>query len=148
MVWRRIAAFLIDAVVLAIIAIPFLEFTRGTTIQNGNELHTFKVGMSGIRPLIWAAVSFVYFMGMESVLARTLGKMVLGIRVIRQDGRPCSFGSVLVRNLVRIVDAFPYVIPYLVGFIILAATDGQRRLGDMVAGTTVIRAEEGFAAPG
>jgi uncharacterized RDD family membrane protein YckC len=147
MVWRRIAAFLIDALVLAIVAIPFLEFTRDTTVQNGNELQTFRVGMDGIRPLIWSALGLIYFVGMESILAATLGKLVLGIRVIRQDGRPCSFASVLVRNLMRIADAFPYVIPYLVGFVVLAATDGQRHLGDMVAGTTVVRAEERLATP-
>jgi len=147
MVWRRIAAFLIDALVLAVIAIPFLEFTRDTTVQNGNELQTFRVGMDGVRPLIWSAAGFIYFVGMESILAATLGKLVLGIRVTRQDGCPCSFASVLVRNLMRIADAFPYVIPYLVGFVVLAATDGQRRLGDMVAGTTVVRVEESVAAP-
>jgi len=147
MVWRRIAAFLIDALVLGIIALPFSEFTRETRVQDGNELQTFRVGMDGIRPLIWAAASFVYFVGMESLLARTIGKALLGIRVIRQDGRPCSFGSALVRNLMRIVDAFPYAIPYLVGFVVLASTDGQRRVGDMVAGTTVVRAEEGLVVP-
>ena len=148
MVWRRIAAFLVDAVVLAIIAIPFLDFTRGTTIQDGNELHTFKVGMSGIRLLLWAAIGFGYFVAMESIWAATLGKLLLGIRVVRQDGSRCSFGSVLVRNVMRIVDAFPYLIPYLAGFIVLVGNDGQRRLGDMAAGTTVVRDEEALAAPG
>jgi uncharacterized RDD family membrane protein YckC len=147
MIWRRIAACLVDALVLAIIAIPFLEFTRGTTVQNGDELQTFRVGMYGVRPLIWGALGFIYFVGMESMLAATLGKLLLGIRVTQQDGRPCSFANVLVRNLMRIVDAFPYVIPYLVGFIAIAASDGQRRLGDIVAGTTVVRAEESVAEP-
>jgi uncharacterized RDD family membrane protein YckC len=147
MVWRRIAAFLIDALVLAIIAVPFMEFTRETRVQDGNELQTFKVGLDGIKSLIWAATAFVYFVGMETALGKTIGKAILGIRVVRQDGRPCSFGCVLLRNVMRVVDAFPYVIPYVVGFIVLATNDGQRRVGDVVAGTTVVRAAESVAGP-
>ena len=55
------------------------------------------------------------------------------------DGSPLTWGASLVRNLLRVVDGLPYCIPYVLG-LILAATDAeQRRLGDRVAKTLVVK---------
>jgi hypothetical protein len=47
-------------------------------------------------------------------------------------------GAAAVRNLARAVDAFPYVIPYLVGAIAVRSSDTKQRLGDRWAKTVVI----------
>ena len=138
MTWNRIAALLIDWILLGLVTIPFLDFGTETRIQNGQEFETFKFGLGTGATLLWSAFSFGYFVAMEWLLGGTVGKLLLGIRVTRLDGQAASLPSVIVRNLLRIVDSFPYLIPYLVAFVVMGRNDGRRRLGDIVAGTAVV----------
>lgn len=68
---------------------------------------------------------------------QTLGKRVVGIRVLQTDGRRITFAQAVIRNLVRVVDLMPGL--YLAG-VTSALLDGRgRRLGDLAAGTIVVR---------
>jgi hypothetical protein len=67
-----------------------------------------------------------------------IGKLLLGIRTVREDGRAAGMGKALVRWLLWIVDGFPYFLP-LVGFIVALTSTGHRRVGDMAAKTFVVR---------
>jgi uncharacterized RDD family membrane protein YckC len=57
------------------------------------------------------------------------------------DGSQIGFTASLVRNLLRIVDAIPFFIPYLVGAIIIWSTKLNQRLGDQAAKTVVVKNE-------
>lgn len=72
---------------------------------------------------------------------QTPGKRLLKLRVIREDGRPLTIWEAVTRNLVRICDAIPgFVVPiYSVGLIAIFLSDKDQRLGDIFAGTVVIR---------
>jgi len=63
------------------------------------------------------------------------------LRVIREDGRPITLWEAIARNLLRIFDAIPgFVIPiYSVGLIVVFLNSRDQRVGDMFAGTVVIR---------
>ena len=76
---------------------------------------------------------------------RTLGKMAVGVRVIRADGRPVDVWSSVVRNLIRIIDEILTV--GIVAVISIFATRRGQRLGDLAAGTVVIRERTFRAAP-
>jgi uncharacterized RDD family membrane protein YckC len=85
---------------------------------------------------------------------QTPGKRWLKLRVIREDGRPITFWEAAVRNLLRSFDMMP--IPfYSIGLISVFSTPRDQRIGDMVAGTVVVREREAeapafsqvFAAP-
>ena len=79
-----------------------------------------------------------YFTLFEAFRAgQTPGKRWLGIRVVSDTGHALSFGAAAVRNLVRAADLFPP--PYLLGGILVAVHPRAKRLGDIVAGTVVIR---------
>ena len=72
----------------------------------------------------------------------TPGKRMLGLRVIKEGGYPVDFRAVLVRNLLRAVDTLPGVpmVPiYGLGLIAVLANTRYQRLGDMAAGTLVVR---------
>lgn len=72
---------------------------------------------------------------------QSLGKAIVKIRVIKIDGKPASFGAYLLRWLFRSIDlytTFFMAIPGLVGLITIIATKNAQRLGDLVAGTTVV----------
>ena len=72
---------------------------------------------------------------------QTPGKRWLKLRVIRDDGRPLTLWEAIARNLLRIADAAPgFVLPvYSVGLIVIFLSGRDQRLGDMFAGTVVVR---------
>src|SRR5213076_1850040 len=75
---------------------------------------------------------------------QTPGKRWLKLRVIREDGRPISLFEVMIRNLLRVID---FIFPpfYSIGLISVFATDRDQRVGDLVAGTVVVREREAEA---
>jgi uncharacterized RDD family membrane protein YckC len=83
-----------------------------------------------------------YFVFFEWILnGQTPGKKLLKLRVIREDGRPITLWEALTRNLLRIFDALPgVVIPiYSIGLITIFFNRRDQRIGDIFAGTVVIR---------
>ncbi len=83
-----------------------------------------------------------YFIAFEWLWnGQTPGKRLMKLRVIRDDGRPLTLWESIARNLLRIGDAVPgFVIPvYSVGLIVIFLSNRDQRLGDIFAGTVVIR---------
>lgn len=72
---------------------------------------------------------------------QTPGKRLLKLRVIREDGRPITLWEAIARNLIRIFDAVPgFLIPvYSIGLIAIFMSNRDQRVGDLFAGTVVIR---------
>jgi uncharacterized RDD family membrane protein YckC len=75
---------------------------------------------------------------------QTPGKRWLKLRVIREDGRPIGFFEAMMRNLLRNFDFMPSPF-YSIGLISVFATEHGQRIGDLVAGTVVIREREAEA---
>ena len=79
---------------------------------------------------------FLLFEGLNE--GRTPGKRLMGIRVVMDTGHPLTFTAAAVRNLVRIVDMQP-LFTYQVGLGFVLFHRQNKRLGDIVAGTVVVR---------
>ncbi|NUP99760.1 MAG: RDD family protein [Armatimonadetes bacterium] len=94
-------------------------------------------------PLVMLAVAVVfwgYHAGFETWWAgQTPGKRALGLRVVREGGYAIGFGEAALRNILRLVDLLPVVSPYLLGALAVTLHHRHQRLGDLVAGTLVIR---------
>ncbi len=75
---------------------------------------------------------------------QTPGKRWLKLRVIREDGRPVTFWEAAARNLLRAYDAEPFPL-YSIGLVVVFASGRDQRVGDMVAGTVVVREREAQA---
>jgi uncharacterized RDD family membrane protein YckC len=87
--------------------------------------------------LISVVVFFAYYTIMEGYLGQTVGKMLLGIKVVREDdGAVPGLGAAAIRTVMRIIDGIG---TYLVGFIAVLVSSKNQRLGDMVAHTLVVR---------
>jgi uncharacterized RDD family membrane protein YckC len=81
---------------------------------------------------------FGYFALFEIIWnGQTPGKRKAGIRVIKDSGRPLTPAESIGRNLMRIVDWLPAF--YAVGIVCAMLTRGNKRLGDLVAGSLVVR---------
>jgi uncharacterized RDD family membrane protein YckC len=90
----------------------------------------------------WALLSFSalwgYYLAFELVWGgQTPGKRLLGLRAVREGGRPITAGASAIRNLVRLVDFLPF--GYGLGALVMFADPRSRRLGDLAAGTLVVR---------
>jgi uncharacterized RDD family membrane protein YckC len=72
---------------------------------------------------------------------QTPGKRLMKLRVIREDGRPITLWEAIARNLLRVFDAMPgFIVPiYSVGLIVIFLNRRDQRVGDIFAGTVVIR---------
>jgi uncharacterized RDD family membrane protein YckC len=91
--------------------------------------------------LIWSGY-FIFFEWRSN--GQTPGKRWLRLRVIREDGRPISFWEASVRNLLRLFDIMPLPF-YSIGLISLFISGRDQRVGDLVAGTVVVREREAEA---
>jgi uncharacterized RDD family membrane protein YckC/uncharacterized membrane protein SpoIIM required for sporulation len=78
---------------------------------------------------------FILFEGLRG--GQTPGKRMVGIRVVRDTGHPVTLGAAAARNLLRVADFLPP--PYLAGLALIAFHPRGKRLGDLVAGTVVVR---------
>ncbi|MEM6471010.1 MAG: RDD family protein [Planctomycetota bacterium] len=93
----------------------------------------FTTYLIGFFYLLFSLGSFIYF-GFSELLMRgqTIGKRKLGIRVVQVDGFALRPASILVRTIFRVADHLPllWIVPLVAG--------EHRRVGDWVAGTTVV----------
>src|SRR3989454_1508156 len=136
----RLAAAVCDAGVLAVayllLGLGFQLLPNPTRGEAGSPWGTLAaiVLILTLFLLFWG-----YFLVFEALNdGRTPGKRLMGIRVVMDTGHPLSFSAAAVRNLVRIVDMQP-LFTYQVGLGFVLFHPQNKRLGDIVAGTVVVR---------
>lgn len=94
--------------------------------------------LAAIGGLVVFALFWGYYMLFEVTMnGQSPGKRALGLRVIKEGGYPVGFADAAIRNLVRIIDFLPFC--YGVGVIAMLMNKNWRRLGDLAAGTIVVR---------
>ncbi len=130
---RRVLATLVDGVVLGV-AFAVMSMFFGSSSVEGAQA---SVSLNGLPFLIYLALVFAYYILMEGYLGQTLGKMLLGIEVIREDsGEVPGPRTAAIRTVLRLIDGLFF---YLVGFVSVLASGKNQRLGDMAAHTLVVR---------
>lgn len=82
----------------------------------------------------------LYHVLLEGSRGQTVGKRVVGVAVIREDGSDCGYRAAAIRTALRAADALP--VAYLVGVLCLCLTGRRQRLGDIAANTVVVRTRE------
>lgn len=110
----------------------------------GVQAFTTGEAISGPGAAIFAVVLFLVIFGYDILFevlngGRTPGKLATGLRVVRIGGQPVGFLTSAIRNLLRLVDILPFPPTYLVGCVSILASRHNQRLGDIAAGTLVIR---------
>jgi uncharacterized RDD family membrane protein YckC len=140
----RILAYLIDMVVVVagivagLFAVALLGQASDVVVPDWLALTIVLV----LLPAWWLG----YFIAFETLWrGRTLGKAALGLRVVTREGAPVRFRHAAIRALLGLVD-FLVLGGFLAVVFILFTRDNQR-LGDLVAGTLVLRERSALAAP-
>lgn len=127
----RALAWLLDSIVIVALVVLVAIVCSIAGLALGN--------LAGALMFLLAfAVQWFYFVVLEWRMdGRTLGKRALGLRVIDERGVRVGFLQAAVRNLLRIVDFLPGL--YMTGAVAALADARGRRLGDLAAGTLVVR---------
>jgi uncharacterized RDD family membrane protein YckC len=132
-VGRRMAAFFIDLLLVYGVVLVVANVS-GRTV--GYSPLGFKFGALGT--LLVFVGALVYFVVAEAGLHATVGKLATGLRVVGDDGGPVGLGRSAVRNVLRVVDAIPFVIPFFLGAILVWNSELSQRLGDRLGRTVVL----------
>lgn len=107
-------------------------------------------GIGGIGSAAVSVITFLIVLGYDVLFevfaaGRTPGKRLNGLRVVRSGGEPVGFLTSAIRNVLRVVDFLPFA--YVLGAATILATRKNQRLGDVAAGTLVIRDRAPKPAP-
>ncbi|MFJ7726337.1 RDD family protein [Neobacillus sp. NPDC097160] len=135
----RAAAFIIDQLLLSVFNILILIALY--FVMDGMSSMPFFLTDSMLPVAITIIILFIvnggYFFVFEFFSGgRTLGKKVVGIRVIQENGHSITLLSSFIRNLIRIIDSLPTA--YFLGIVMIFFHSKHKRLGDLVAGTIVV----------
>jgi uncharacterized RDD family membrane protein YckC len=132
---RRILATFVDAIVLGVLFVVIAALLTGGSPVGPPRGRFFSIG--AFPTFGFFVLAMVYYIVLEGNLGQTLGKKLLGIKVVREDtGVIPGVGAAAIRSVLRLVDG---LFGYLVAFIAVLASRKNQRLGDMAAHTLVVR---------
>ncbi len=137
----RIVAILLDHLILvifaAVIALPLglgsALFSLPARGPAGLMRGAVLAPLGALHFLLW----LLYFTYFESSSGQTLGKRIMGIKVVKESGEQLTPIDAFIRTILRIIDGFAV---YLLGFILVLVSAKKQRLGDMAVGSIVVKA--------
>jgi uncharacterized RDD family membrane protein YckC len=131
---RRILATIVDGLIFGgLYAVMVILFGSVATVGSAN----WNGSMPALPTVLYGLIIVLYYILLEGYLGQTVGKMLLGIKVVREDnGEVPGLAGATIRTLLRIVDG---ISSYLVAFITVLISGKNQRFGDMAAHTLVVR---------
>ncbi|MFB6204044.1 MAG: RDD family protein [Candidatus Nanohaloarchaea archaeon] len=136
----RVGAQIIDLLLIGFISFITIFIFAGIGAAAGGSESAIAGLFTGIGLLIATAALVGYSFILEAIWdGQTIGKRILGIKVVQEDGETLDTVSALIRNLPGVA-AYSWI-AYLVALLSMAASDRRQRLFDRLAGTVVVREE-------
>ena len=141
-VGSRALAAVIDTLIIVAVIFGIILSLAGvvpTDSSGGQRPGVFDAWGLAVMAIAIFCVQWGYYIVFEGVFdGQTPGKRLLRLRVVRDGGYSVTFGASAVRNLIRFIDLQPFV-TYGVGMLSVIFSKQGKRLGDIVAGTIVVR---------
>lgn len=138
----RFLAALVDTILILIFQVIIfltLFFVAGlffdALLDEGNATFAWLLAFMGLLSFAFLWGYYIFFELLWN--GQSPGKRWVGLRVIRADGTPITLTESIIRNLVRLVDFLPAY--YGLGVVVMFINEQTRRLGDLAAGTLVVR---------
>lgn len=145
--WIRFVAFMIDALILGTAAglivgvVILLAFVIGYTSgpsDDGDVVSAAIIGSIVMGVIAMIVIGWLYeALLTSSPRGATLGKMAVGVRIVRADGAQLSFGRATGRHFLKAM--VTPMVPFGIGYILAAFTSGKRAVHDFMADTLVIK---------
>ena len=131
--WRRVAASLIDSVILSVVGF-ILGMVFGVAMVSGGTDDTEVVELTG--NVVGLFLGWLYYALMESSSKQaTIGKMVMGIKVTDLEGNQISFARASGRHFGKIISSLILAI----GYLMMLWTEKKQTLHDKMAGCLVVK---------
>jgi uncharacterized RDD family membrane protein YckC len=131
---RRVLATIVDGVVFGVL-FAVMASLFGTVTNTGGA--SWDASMPAVPTVAYALIVVLYYILLEGYVGQTLGKMLFGIKVVREDtGELPGLRAATIRTALRLVDG---LFSYLVAFVTVLVSGENKRLGDMAAHTLVVR---------
>ena len=136
--WPRLTALVADIVLMSCVFFPVTRIVKGTWVMSASD-HGWVRGWFVSDPLClsFLVVMFLYFALLEGLGGATVGKRLMGLRVVDVNGGRAGLSRSVIRNVLRVIDGLPTM--GLVGAVLIATRADRARVGDLVAGTRVVR---------
>jgi uncharacterized RDD family membrane protein YckC len=132
--WRRFVAYILDGIVVgiagSIIGAIIAAIVRGSINDTGGYARNGLVSL---------VIGVIYFGYLWSRNGQTLGYMALGIRLVRADGAPVSFGVAAARYVLIYLSFALCLIPAIVSAFMIGMGSRKQAIHDMIVGTQVVR---------
>jgi uncharacterized RDD family membrane protein YckC len=130
----RFIAIILDTVFLGALAlvIAALVSLRWSAVQDLGLSKPMLIALGAASAILMV---FLYHWLLEGAFGATMGKAIVGVRVLNQRGGMPGLRSSAVRNVLRLLDAIPF---YLLGFFVAVFSPARRRIGDYAAQTVVL----------
>lgn len=149
---RRAGALLVDFLVVVVLAylVTFVLTSVGLlalpAVQLRRGIGDEALGFLWLVSLLELPVNLAYFTVAEGWKGRTLGKLMMGLRVVSKSGERIGWFDAFLRNLLRLL----WVTPFGPAFVFLDAymvhaTEMEQRIGDLAAGTVVVEERARFS---
>jgi uncharacterized RDD family membrane protein YckC len=133
----RFMAALVDTLILVLVQVTLgiIALFVGTQLDNADLSSNLVIAL-------WSLVSFLFLWGYYLIFelvwnGQTPGKRMVGLRTVRDGGRPINLAASALRNLIRVIDFLPGF--YGLGVMSMFIDKRSRRLGDLAAGTLVVK---------
>ena len=123
----RIVAYIIDSFIAGII----FAVVGGLGVAVGEGV---SGGLGALFILLGTVAAFGYKVYFEANGGQPFGKQMMGIKVIKADGSPCTWGASLIRNVLLGFEGT------FIALIVILVTDKSQRVGDLAGGTVVVKA--------
>ena len=140
---KRAAAYIIDT--FAVYAVNLVAgFGVGillgiAALLNGTEFHiNDQSSLQGLNILADVILYILYYTVFEGLYGATAGKLILGMRVVKENGEPCDLRAAFIRALYRYIDGFFFALPALNSM----KAPLNQRLGDKAAHTIVVDSKD------
>jgi len=127
-IWKRILGGVIDTIVLVVFLFVYVRLF-------GVKLTGSTYHVHGMYTFIMYLVMLLYYVVLEAITGKTIGKYIIKTKVVNQNGEIISWLQSFIRNIMRIIDGFAF---YIVALIAMLISRKNQRLGDMLAKTYVI----------
>lgn len=141
--WIRFVAYLIDGLVLtiaaAVIVAIFVAFAILTGVEHDTEEPSLEIILGTVLVILaFIVINWLYEALMtSSPRGATLGKLAIGVRIVRVDGAQLSFGRATARHFLKAM--ITPLVPLAIGYLMAAFTARKRALHDVLADTLVLK---------
>lgn len=135
--WIRFSALLLDGLLICMVCFPITRLVKGVWLMQASD-HRWNQGNFIFDPLClyFLLAIIAYFVLMEGLFGATLGKWLVGIRVVGINGERIGMSKSIIRNALRVVDGLPVL--NILGIVLIHTSPYKARFGDRVAKTRVV----------